>query len=146
MEIVETVKGKLGNKVKKFFKKNEQRYYIDINKSEIVPCSKILFGDLGLRFVIASGVDTPRGIEILYHYSDDRTGKMFTLKVLIEDKNKPEIESLTSVMKASEWIEREIRELLGVNFIGHPNLKHLLLTEDWPEGEYPLRQKEKNEQ
>jgi NADH:ubiquinone oxidoreductase subunit C len=143
MNIQESVKQKLGNKIKKFYEKNKQRYYIDIGKSEIVPCSKVLFRDLGMRFAIASGVDTPEGIEILYHFSHDKTGKMFTLRVLIEDKNKPEIESIASVTKSSEWIEREIWELLGVNFTGHPGLKHLLLTEDWPEGEYPLRQKEK---
>jgi len=42
-------------------------------------------------------------------------------------------------MKCAEWIEREIHEMFGVNFKGHPNLKHLLLKDDWPEGNYPLR-------
>jgi NADH:ubiquinone oxidoreductase subunit C len=31
-------------------------------------------------------------------------------------------------------------EMLGINFSGHPNLKRLLLADDWPEGKYPLRQ------
>ena len=42
----------------------------------------------------------------------------------------------------AEWIEREIWEMLGINFKGHPNLKRLLLAEDWPEDKYPLRNKQ----
>ena len=143
MDIVETVKQKLGSNAKKFFKKNDQRYYIDIDKNDIVDCARVLFAELGMRFAIATGIDTPAGIEILYHFSHDKTGKMFMLRALIENKEKPEIDSLTVIAKAFEWIEREIWELLGVNFKGHPDMRHLLLTEDWPEGEYPLRQKPK---
>ena len=37
------------------------------------------------------------------------------------------------------WIEREIHEILGINFKGHPDMRKLLLPEGWPEGVYPLR-------
>ncbi|MCK9615713.1 MAG: NADH-quinone oxidoreductase subunit C, partial [Candidatus Omnitrophica bacterium] len=47
--------------------------------------------------------------------------------------------------KSSDWVEREIHELLGINFKGHPNLKHLLLDDDWPKDSYPLRKDYKNE-
>jgi formate hydrogenlyase subunit 5 len=42
-------------------------------------------------------------------------------------------------MPAAEWIEREIQDLLGIRFDGHPNPKRLILADDWPEGVYPLR-------
>jgi NADH-quinone oxidoreductase subunit C len=92
------------------------------------------------RFSIATGSDTVKGIEILYHFSfDSRGGVFISLRVLLEDKKHPCIDSLTPVFKAADWIEREIHELLGVDFKGHPKLAHLLLVEDWPEGKYPLR-------
>ena len=106
--------------------------------------AKFLFKELSFRFSTASGIDTPLGIEILYHFSDDKSGKIITLRTLIKDKKEPKIQSITPIIKGAEWIEREIWELLGVNFIGHPNLKHLLLIDDWPEGKFPLR-KEKDE-
>ncbi len=55
------------------------------------------------------------------------------------------IDSITPIMKGAEWIEREIHELFGVDFKNHPNLKPLLLPDDWPKGLYPLRRDYKEE-
>ncbi|MEN3013709.1 MAG: NADH-quinone oxidoreductase subunit C [Endomicrobiia bacterium] len=138
-KIIDEVKNKLKDKIVDFFRKNDKRYYIEINKQNIIECVKVLFEDFGFRFSTATGIDCENNIEILYHFSYDKTGEIVSLKVKL-DKNQPEIESLTKVFSAAEWIEREIWEMVGVNFIGHPNLKHLLLPEDWPEGKYPLRE------
>jgi len=138
--IAEIVKEKLGKRAVKIFKKNAQRCYIDVAPDTIVETARILFRDLGCRFATASGIDTPAGFEILYHFSDDKTGKIFTLRTLITGKADPEIDSITPVICNAEWIEREIFELLGVKFRNHPNLKRLLLGPDWPRDKYPLRQ------
>jgi Ni,Fe-hydrogenase III component G len=58
---------------------------------------------------------------------------------VILDTDKPAVESIACRVPATEWIEREIHELLGVEFRNHPDMRHLLLTDDWPEGNYPLR-------
>ncbi|MEW6039890.1 MAG: NADH-quinone oxidoreductase subunit C [Elusimicrobiota bacterium] len=138
-EIHELVKEKLGNKIVRFEKKNDRRYYVEISAGDIIECTTILFRELGMRFAIATAIDTRYWFEVLYHFSHDNTGKIFTLRVLLRDKSKPEIESITSVVKGAEWIEREMWELMGINFKNHPNLKRLLLAPDWPEGKYPLR-------
>ena len=90
------------------------------------------------RFNIASGVDGRNQMEILYHFTLEDINLVISLRVLLA-KTKLEIASLTSVFTAAQWIEREIYELLGINFVGHPKLKRLLLPEDWPEGVHPLR-------
>ncbi len=138
--IIEKVKEKLANKIVDFFKKNDRRYYIEVSPKDIVESAKVLFEELGFRFQTASGVDCEKHFEILYHFSYDKTGEVVSLRVKLTNKEKPEIDSLTKIFKAAEWIEREIWEMLGINFIGHPNLKHLLLSDDWPEGKYPLRE------
>jgi Ni,Fe-hydrogenase III component G len=43
------------------------------------------------------------------------------------------------VFNGVNWIEREMNELLGIEFEGHPDMRRLLLAKEWPEGVYPLR-------
>ena len=101
--------------------------------------SRYIFEELGARFIIASGVDTPRGgIEVLYHFDFYQLPQVFSLRVFLK-KPKCEVESLAPYIKGTEWIEREIAELLGVTVKNHPNMIHLLLPNDWPKGKYPLR-------
>jgi Ni,Fe-hydrogenase III component G len=83
---------------------------------------------------------------VLYHFCDDRRGYVVTVKALIRDKIKPQIQSLAPVIPGAEWIEREVHDLYGIDFINHPNLRRLILSDDWPEGVYPLRKDNKNEE
>ena len=53
--------------------------------------------------------------------------------------DRAEFPSLTPVLPAAHWYEREIRDLFGLMPLGHPDLRRLILHEDWPEGSYPLR-------
>ena len=141
MDILESIKKRLGARIINIAQPSGRRIYISVAPTHIVEAARLAFTELGCRFAIATGIDTPQGFEILYHFSHDTSGEMITFKVLLEDKGKPQIDSITPVVRAAEWIEREIWELLGIQFRHHPNLKHLLLKEDWPEGDYPLRQK-----
>ena len=139
-EIVGKIKSKLGDKIKQIDEKSNVRVYIDLDPKDIPEAASYLYSDIECRFATASGVDTRAGIEILYHFSYDKTGCIFTLRTLVEGgREKPEIESIALKVPAAEWIEREIWELLGVSFRNHPNLKRLLLAEDFPEGKCPLR-------
>lgn len=135
------IKERLGPKIKDWIEHSSRRIYFTIEKKDIVDTVKFIFRELGMRFSIASGTDTPQGLEILYHFSNDSSGEFYSVRVLIEDKNNPEIDSITPLFPGAEWIEREMWEMLGINFKGHPNLKRLLLSDDWPQGEYPLRHK-----
>ena len=139
MEMKDIIKERLGARITEWQEFSARRIYFSVRKEDIVETVKLLFRDLGLRFSIASGTDTPQGMEILYHFSFDQTGEIYSIRVLLEDKKSPAIDSITPLFPGAEWIEREMWELLGINFTGHPNLKRLLLADDWPEGEYPLR-------
>ncbi len=142
MILENTIKEKLSGKIISWVERSPKRIYFSVKPGDIREVTVFLFKELGLRFATASGYDTPGGIEILYHFSLDKEGIIFSVRVLLEDKEKLEIDSIGNLFKGAEWIEREIWELLGVNFKGHPNLKHLLLIDDWPEGKHPLRHDE----
>jgi len=136
------IKERLKDKILEWQDNSSKRIYFTLDKKDIFETVRFLFKDLGLRFSTASSIDTEKGFEILYHFSFDKAGEFYSVRVLIEDKKHPQIDSITPIFPGAEWIEREIWELLGINFIGHPNLKRLLLAEDWPEGDYPLRNKD----
>jgi NADH-quinone oxidoreductase subunit C len=76
---------------------------------------------LGAAFAQAAGAAEPRRLR---------------LKVLVPDDD-PRLPTLTPVYPAAEWPEREIYDLFGVTFDGHPDLRRILMPDDW-EG-YPLR-------
>jgi len=121
-----------------FFDKSPTRVYIEIKPSSLVKVAEYTFKKLGARFNIASGLDARFHMEILYHFTFDDINLVISLRVKLT-KSKLEIDSLTSTFEAANWIEREIHEMLGINFKGHPDLRRLLLSDDWPEGVYPLK-------
>lgn len=132
------LKAVLGDRLLDVEEKSARRVYIDVAPDDITKTSRLMVADLGARFQIATGVDTPVAIEVLYHWALDRLGCVFTVRTRL-DRQDPEIESIAPFCPAAEWIEREMWELLGIRFRNHPDLRHLLLSDDWPEGKYPLR-------
>ena len=94
--------------------------------------------EAGARLQIATGIDTPAGIEVMYHWALDSEDCLVTLRVTVGHEA-PELDSIAVMYPAAEWIEREMWELLGIGFRGHPDMRHLLLDDEWPEGDYPLR-------
>jgi len=64
---------------------------------------------------------------------------LITLKTELP-KEKPEIESMTSIWRSANWHEREQFDMMGVNFINHPDMRRLLLPYNWKG--FPLRKKE----
>jgi len=74
--------------------------------------------------------------EVIYHLLSIPKEERVRLKVRLEGAS-PVIESVTSVWPGANYFEREVFDLFGIRFTGHPYLRRLLMPEDW-EG-YPLR-------
>ena len=77
-------------------------------------------------------------MELIYHYMFGEEGVLCNLKTLVA---KPELKvgSIGAFLPAADWIEREMAEMYGVTFEGHPDPRHLLLPDGWPDGNYPYR-------
>jgi Ni,Fe-hydrogenase III component G len=119
------------------------RFYLTCPAENVYDVNKFLFEDVPARFVIATAIDSDHCYEILYHYAYDKTGDFINIKAIINDRDNPQVQSITPFLPGAEWIEREMHDLLGINFTNHPNMKRLILSEDWPEGVYPLRKEAK---
>ena len=68
--------------------------------------------------------------EVIYNlYSLPRNQRLF-IKALVPETD-PEIDSVTSVWPAADWYEREVWDMFGIRFNGHPNLKRILMYEEF---------------
>jgi len=115
-----------------------KRVYIRIPRENLKDAAHILFREMGAKFSIASGVDVREGFEVLYHFTFDKHGFICTIRVLAP-RDDPKLDSLVSIIPGTIWIEREIYDILGVRFEGHPNLKRLVKAEFADENEFPFR-------
>ncbi|MCK4644358.1 NADH-quinone oxidoreductase subunit C [bacterium] len=136
--MINKVKDILQGKIIKWEEKSSKRHYIEIDKKDLRSAAELLFRKLELRFCIATGLDNVKNMEVLYHFSDDKTGVVYSLRVFT-DRDKGKIPSIADIIKGATWIEREMRELLGIEFTGAADTSRLLLDPTWPEGVYPLR-------
>jgi len=141
--IIEKLKEEFKTGILEITIKNQKRIIITINPGLLPGMAEYLYKEAGLRFIIASAIHTKRGFEIHYHFSRDSAGLILNLHVIL-DRNKPEVESLSNMFNASNWIEREMHELFGINFLNHPNQDKLISEGNWAEGVYPYRKEFKS--
>ncbi|MEN8192077.1 MAG: NADH-quinone oxidoreductase subunit C [Bacteroidota bacterium] len=78
---------------------------------------------------------------VYYHLHSTILNHKITLKASTNREN-PEVESVDGVWKASTWHEREAYDMYGIKFLNHPDLRRILLPEDW-DG-FPLRKDYEN--
>jgi len=82
-----------------------------------------------------TGQDTGSAIELLYHFWD---GGGLTLRTSLP-RNEPHIATLTDLIPGAALYEREVCEMLGVTFDGHPDPRPLLLPDNWDKKQFPMK-------
>ena len=115
--------------------------WVEVKPAAIREVCAFLKSDPQLHFdclMNLSTVDWPKKnqIHVVYHLFsyDKRHG--FVLKVLL-DRAAPTVASVEPVWKSADWLEREQYDLMGVQFEGHPDLRRIMLPDDWVG--HPLR-------
>ena len=112
-----------------------------VDAPRIAEVCRFLRTEPALRFDCLSnlsGVDYPKlgHIQIVYHLLSYPLRHTFVLKVNAT-RDDPVVVTVSDVWSAADWQEREVFDLLGVTFTGHPDLRRILMPEDWPG--HPLR-------
>ncbi len=79
---------------------------------------------------LITGTDYRDRFEVVYNFLSYAKKQNLVLKVIL-DHEAPAVDSLTSLWKVADWLERETYDLVGIKFTGHPNLKRILLPEGW---------------
>lgn len=101
----------------------------------IAPAARILVEQFHVTHLSAlTADDTGAGITLLYHFW---AGYGITLRTRLPYKQL-QIATLTDLIPGAAFYEREVQELLGIIFEGHPEPRRLLMPDDW-QGEHPLR-------
>lgn len=137
-EILNDITTRFKEDITHVFDRSGRRVYIDISAAALTKIVRHVFCELKARFNIASAMDAREHMEILYHFTFQEINLVVSFRVKL-DKKHLEIDSLAPIFEGANWVEREIHEVLGIHFKGHPDLRRLLLPDEWPEGVYPLR-------
>jgi len=115
------------------------RIFVRVDKAHLKKVISFL-KDIGFTHLSGiTGLQSSDSFELLYHLS--RGGTLLTVRVNLplKDDVSP---TITDIIPGALLYEREVHDLFGVKFEGHPNLEPLILPDDWPRGVYPLRKVE----
>ncbi len=102
---------------------------------------------LGGQFLTMAGTDYAESrnqytVDYVLGWYEQGTTLVFRSRIPNGDENFP---AATPLIPCADWYEREVKETLGLNPVGHPNPRKLLTSDDWPEDLFPLRKSFKNE-
>ncbi len=114
---------------------------VTVAPGELPDAATFLDTGLDARFVISAGTDLRHigsGFRVDHIFSQDARKTWIVLRAYA-DSDDPAVASITPLVPAAAWAEREFQDLLGIRADGHPDPRRLVLADDWPAGVHPLR-------
>jgi NADH-quinone oxidoreductase subunit C len=115
-----------------------------VDNSALLEVVRWLHDDPSQRYDFLSDVtavefrDLEQPIVVVWHLRSLPYRRFLRLKVLLQKTASLEVPSVWSIYRAADWLERECYDMFGIRFNGHPDLRRLLMWEQYKEG-YPLR-------
>ena len=141
-ELIEKLKAELGDRVE-IANPARRRLYLKIAPENLVAVVTRLRDAFGVVFLSTiSGVDLGATFEIIYHFSTPEAD--FNVRTEIP-RDRPHVDSITPVIPGAILYERELQDMLGMTVDHIPDPRPLVLPDDWPAGNFPLRKDWKHE-
>jgi NADH:ubiquinone oxidoreductase subunit C len=84
-------------------------------------------------------VDWKTHLTMVYHLTSTINRNVNIVIKANLDRNNPTVETLCTIWRTAEMLEREVFEMFGIQFLNHPDLRRLILEEATPNGYWPLR-------
>lgn len=114
-----------------------QSQCVIIGAKELKAVCSFLKEGLGFDYLMnLAAIDYKDKLAVVYNLYSFNKKEKICLKIFL-DRNSPCAESVTGIYLGADWHEREAYDLMGINFTGHPDLRRILLPDDW-QG-HPLR-------
>ena len=135
------LKEKFGSQILRADVPNDSRLYVYVDPEALKAICRYVFRDLDARYVISVGADdrSYSGNFMVYHdFAFDKDKILFSIIVQLPADN-PKVDSISDIVPGANWAEREIRDMFGIEPVGHPYPKRLILPDGWPDGLHPLR-------
>ncbi len=137
-EVIGEIRRALGDRLLDAENPRARRIFIRIRSEDLRETVSFLSRELDVKHLSTiTGIDLGKEIELIYHFS--YKGSIEISVKLTIDRDSPEVESITDLIPGAVLYEREVHDILGVKFTGHPDLSRLILPEEWPDGVHPLR-------
>lgn len=112
--------------------------FLKVGINELTEVMGILKLELDFNYLSnLTAVDYQEYFEVVYHLISLEDNTKLEVKVEIEDRTEPSIPTVTNIWRTADWQEREVYDLFGIDFIGHPDLRRILLPDHFTE--HPLR-------
>lgn len=114
---------------------------VAVSKEELLPLMKELKENPSYAFDMLTNltaVDYPDYFEVVYNLVSLPLNHLLMVKVKVEDKENPAVPSLCSLWGSANWQEREVYDLMGINFTGYPGHPTRILLDESFKG-HPLR-------
>lgn len=135
-ELIEKLKADLGDQVE-IANPARRRLFLKVAPQRLVTVTTRLRDAFEVVFLSTiSGVDNGTTFDIIYHFSTPEQD--YNLRTEIPKAN-PHVDSITPVIPGAILYEREIQDMFGLIVDNIPDGRRLLLSDDWPDGQYPLR-------
>jgi Ni,Fe-hydrogenase III component G len=137
IEIVESMKRDLGEKALEVTNPDRRRIFLKVAPAALLPAVTLLRDRYDCAHLSTiSGVDKGEMFEFLYHFASPAT--VISLRIEVP-RAEPRLASICSVIPGAVLYERELQDMFGVAVEGLPDARRLVLPDDWPEGQFPLR-------
>jgi len=138
---LEQIKQKFGPGVPRMDLPENGRLFVYAEPTVVKDLCAYIFHDLDARYVTSIGIDDrPHSGNFLvaHDFAFDNDHILCSVITHLPPEN-PRIESISEIVPAASWAEREMRDLVGIEPVGHRYLKRLVLPDGWPEDSHPLR-------
>jgi len=142
-EIKQKIEAEFPGAVLDFKSPREKRIYMRVAKDQLKPILSYVMGELGFEHLSTiTGVDLKTDFEVIYHVVNRGLCLSIGIKA---DRSDPHVETVTDIIPGAICYERETQDFFGIKVDNIPDGRRLIIPEDWPEGQYPLRKDWKKE-
>lgn len=140
-KIVELINKNFYNELKSIDVQNGNEIYIEVYSENAYSICRFIYSNLECSLISMFGNDETvinGNMSVYYTFAIRSAGLILTVKTVLNNHNKV-LQSITPEIHAANLYEREIKDMYGIIFDGHPDLRGLVFHENWPEDLHPLR-------